>query len=101
MAQKNKVKLTEEEVKHVAKLANLNVSDSKLTSFEKNLSDIVGFVDKLQEVDTKGIEPTNQVTGLENVFREDVVTPSLTQEEALSNAPRKSKGYFLVDKIFE
>ena len=100
MAKQNKT-LTNEEVKHVSQLAKLGLSDGDIVKFQKQLTDIVEFVGKLQEVDTENIEPTNQVTGLENVFREDEVKESLSQNEVLANAPRKHKGYFLVDSIFE
>lgn len=95
------VKLTTKEVRHVADLAKLKLNDEDLEKFQKQLTDIVDFVGKLQEVDTKNVEPTSQVTGLENVFREDEVKQSLTQEQVLSNAKRKHKGYFVVDAIFE
>lgn len=90
-----------EEVRHVARLAKLNLSDEDVIKFQKQLTAIVEFVGKLKEVDTKDVELTSQVTGLENVFREDVIKPSLSQEETLSNASRKYKGYFVVDAIFE
>lgn len=93
--------LTFEEVKHVASLAKLNLSDEDLDKFQKQLTDIVVFVRSLKEVNTENVEPTSQVTGLENVFREDEVKPSFTQEASLSNAKRKHKGYFVVDAIFE
>lgn len=93
--------LTEDEVKHVAKLAKLELSEEDLTKFQKQLSEIIEFVDQLTEVDTKDVIPTSQVTGLENIFREDKIKPSFSQEEALANAPRKYKGYFVVKAIFE
>lgn len=93
--------LTDQEVKHVADLAKLDLTKEDLINFQKQLTDIVEFVGSLKKVDTQNIEPTSQVTGLENVFREDEVTPSLTQEEVLSSAKRKYKGYFVVDAIFE
>ncbi len=98
---KNKSSFSIEEVKHVAKLAKLGLAEEDIQKFQKQLTDIVDFVGKLQEVDTKNVEPTSQVTGLENVFREDEVKPSLSQDEVLSNAKRTYKGYFMVDAIFE
>ncbi|MBI2616987.1 Asp-tRNA(Asn)/Glu-tRNA(Gln) amidotransferase subunit GatC [Candidatus Gottesmanbacteria bacterium] len=92
--------LTTHEVSHVAHLARLGLSKEDLEKFQKQLSQIIEFVDELENVDTKGIEPTSQVTGLENVFREDEIKPSLSQEVVLSNAPRKHNGYFVVDAIF-
>lgn len=89
------------EVEHVAHLANLGLSKEDILRFQKQLSDILDFVAKLNEIDTKNVIPTSQVTGLENVLREDIVKKSLTQDEVLSNAPRKYKGFFVVDAIFE
>jgi len=98
---KTKTILSLEEVKHVAKLAKLGLSADDINNFQKQLTAIVELVSKLKEVDTKDIEPTSQVTGLENVFRQDTIKPSLSQKEVLANAPRIHKGYFVVDAIFE
>lgn len=98
---KPKNKLTIDEVKHIAKLANLKMSDDDLTKFQEQLSEIIQFVDQLTEMNTKDVIPTSQVTGQENIFREDNITPSFSQEEALVNAPKKHKGYFMVKAIFE
>ena len=68
--------LTKDEVRHIAKLARLNLSDEEVEKFTKELSSILEYVDQLQEVDTKGVEPTAQVTGLHNSFRSDEVKPS-------------------------
>ncbi|MBI2036376.1 Asp-tRNA(Asn)/Glu-tRNA(Gln) amidotransferase subunit GatC [Candidatus Microgenomates bacterium] len=80
------------DVGHAAKLANLPLSEEEKRKFGKQLSSILDYVNKLGEVDTKDVEPTSQVTGLENVTREDVVTPSLPQEEVLKNAPSTGSG---------
>ena len=74
-------------VSHIAKLANLPLKPEEINKFEKQLSETLAYVEKLNSIDTKGIEPTSQVTGLENITREDEVKPSLSQEEALSNIP--------------
>lgn len=93
--------LSENEVRHAAKLAKLELSEAEVKLFLMQLSSILQFVDQLSKVDTKGIEPTSQITGLENIFREDAVEPSLTQEAVLSNTKRKYQGYFLVDAVLE
>ena len=93
--------LTDKEVRHVAKLARLGLSEEEIAKFQKQLSGILEFVAALNEVDTKDVIPTSQVTGLENVFREDEVKPSLSQEEVLANAPDKYKSYFRVKKVLE
>lgn len=88
-------------VPHVAKLANLPLSDDELNKFDKQLGETVDYVDELNEIKTTGIESTSQVTGLENVLREDKTTPSLSQEEALSNAKSTYNGFFKVDAILD
>lgn len=94
-------KLTKEQVIHIAKLANLSLTEEEIIKFQQQLSDILGYIDILNELDTTKVKPTLQVTGLENVDREDVVKPSLTQEESLANTKNKHKGYFKVKAIFE
>ncbi len=88
-------------VLHVAKLANLPLKKEEIGKFEKQLSEILTYIEKLQQVDAKNIEPTSQVTGLENVTRKDETTPSLSQEEALSNTKSQHKGLFKVPAILE
>ena len=88
-------------VPHVAKLANLPLKNEEIDKFEKQLQETIDYVDELNQVNTKGIEPTSQVTGLENVLREDEIRKSLTQEEALRNAKKTHEGFFVVDAIFE
>lgn len=98
---KNKTSLSISDVKHIAKLAQLGLSDKEVKKFQKQLSQILDFVNQLRVVDTKKVAPTSQVTGLENVFRDDVVEPSLSQEEVLSNAPDQHKGFFKVKAVLE
>lgn len=86
---------------HVAKLANLPLTDEEKKKFEGQLSETLDYVAQLEEIDTKNVEPTSQVTGLENVFREDIVAPSLSQEEALKNAKSTHNGFFRVKTILE
>ena len=87
------------DVSHVAKLANLPLKPDEEKRFEKQLSEILSYVEKLKEVDTKNVEITSQVTGLENVTREDETSPSLSQEEVLSNAKSTHNGLFKVKAI--
>lgn len=89
------------DVAHVAKLANLPLKPEEKDKFEKQLSSIIKYIEKLNEVNTSKIEPTSQVTGLENVTREDEATPSLTQEEALSNTKSQHNGFFKVPAILD
>lgn len=76
-------KLTATQVRHIAKLARLELSDAEVEKFTTELTAILTYVEQLQEVDTKGIEPTAQVTGTKNVFREDVITPHIASPEDL------------------
>lgn len=89
------------DVYHVAKLANLQLKPGEEEKFAKQLSEVLDYIQKLNEVDTSDVQPTSQVTGLENVLKEDVADSSLTQEEALSNAPSQQNGFFKVKGIFE
>lgn len=90
------------DIQHVAKLANLLIDQKQQKVFAPQLTAILEFVSKLQEVPTKNIEPTAQVTGLVNVYREDVVDESrvLTQTQALSNAKKTHNGYFVVPSVW-
>ena len=89
------------DIDHVAKLANLSLSPAEKQTFGKQLGEVLNYINKLNEVDAKNIEPIGQITGLVNVTREDEAAPSLAQEEALANAPRTHSGFFEVDAIFE
>lgn len=91
------------DVKKIAKLANIPISDVQADDLAGGFTKTMKVVDELTEVDVKGVEPTNQVTGLENVLREDEIDPSriFTQEEALSGAKRTHNGFFVVDQILE
>ncbi|MGQ0694134.1 MAG: Asp-tRNA(Asn)/Glu-tRNA(Gln) amidotransferase subunit GatC [Nitrospiraceae bacterium] len=94
--------ITREDVEKVAKLARLEVTAAEKDTFAKQLSQILTHVERLNQYDTKGIEPTATVTGQVNVFREDVVRPSLPTDKALANAPeRETEGFFVVPKIIE
>jgi len=95
------MEIGKEQVEHVAKLARLEVSENEKAMFARQLSAILTYMDQLKEVDTEGVEPTATVLPTENVFREDAVKPSLTQERALANAPDQADGFFRVPKILE
>jgi aspartyl-tRNA(Asn)/glutamyl-tRNA(Gln) amidotransferase subunit C len=89
------------DVRNVAKLANLSLKPEEEKKFEKQLSDILTYVEKLKEVDTKNVEITSQVTGLENILRDDASTPSMTQDEALANTKSIQNGSFKVKVVLE
>ena len=88
-------------VKKIAKLANLKLNDKELANFEDQLSSIIKYIENLQKLETEKIEETSQITGLENVTREDTAIPSFTQTEALSNAKSIENGLFKVKAVFE
>jgi aspartyl-tRNA(Asn)/glutamyl-tRNA(Gln) amidotransferase subunit C len=93
--------LTSNDVAHVARLARLSLSDEELERMRSQLSDILAYIEMLQEVDVTGVEPTAQVTGLETVMRPDVVSASLSREAVLANAPDQREGMFRVKPVFE
>lgn len=89
------------DVSQVAKLANLPLTSEEKKKFEKQLVEILDYIKKLEEINTKNIPPTSQVTELENVTREDTALPSLPQEEVLKNTKSKHNGFFKVKAILE
>lgn len=93
--------LTREEVKKVAVLARLKLSDSEIDSLTTQMGKILGFVESLNEVQTDGVEPMVHAMELRNVFRADEVRPSLPREDALKNAPKTDGKYFLVPQIID
>ena len=96
-----KTKLTASQVKHVAQLAKLKLSAKEVKKFQKQLSEILDYVHQLDQLKTDKVAPISQTTGLQNVFREDKSRPSLSQEEVLSGAKKKQKGFFEVKAVFE
>ncbi len=84
------MKITKQEVEHVARLARLELSEQEKETLTDQLSNILTYVEKLNELDTKGVEPTSHVLDINNVMRDDVPEASLTQDRALANAPDKA-----------
>jgi aspartyl-tRNA(Asn)/glutamyl-tRNA(Gln) amidotransferase subunit C len=95
------MEISKQEVEKVAKLARLEITEAEKTAFAKQLSQILTHVETLKQYDTKGIDPTATVLGQVNVFRDDVVRPSLPVEKALANAPDRESDGFSVPKIIE
>ena len=93
------MKITKQEVEKVAKLARLEITEAEKEAFVKQLSQILTHVETLKQYDTKGIEPTATVLGQVNIFRDDVVRPSLPVEKALANAPDREADGFSVPRI--
>ena len=95
------MQLTPADVRKVASLARLKVSDAEVASLTTDLTAILGYVDVLNEIDTTGIEPMVHAVELNNVLRADTVVESLPRAAALSNAPRSDGEYFLVPAIID
>lgn len=91
--------LSEDQVRHVAKLARLELSDEGVRRAAEELSSILGYVEKLNALDTEGVEPLAHVLEVQNAFRPDQIEPCLPPDEALRNAPEASAGFFKVPKI--
>jgi aspartyl-tRNA(Asn)/glutamyl-tRNA(Gln) amidotransferase subunit C len=93
------MKITKEEVLHVAHLARLEIDESAVEKFAGQIGDILAYVDQLKQVDTAGVRPTSHALALTNAFREDVETRHLPREDSLANAPQQDDGNFLVPKV--
>lgn len=93
--------ISKEQVHKVAHLARLKLSESEAEQFAQQLSQILSFAEKLNELDTDHVEPTSHVLRLSNVLRDDQVIPSITREKALQNAPEQQDGMFKVPAVFE
>ena len=98
------MKITEEQVRYVADLANLNLTPAEIARFRADLDGILGHVEKLNEVDTTGVEPMAQVLVESDpaaALRDDIPAPPVGNEAALANAPQPGAGYFKVPKVTE
>lgn len=93
--------ISKKEIAHVATLARLAPGEEDLELYTGQLQRILAHVDKISELDTEGIVPTTSTTPVRGAMREDTVNTSLTQEEALLNAPESARGCFKVPKIIE
>ena len=94
------MKLTKDQVKHVAKLANLPLTNDEEEKYSEQLSNILEYIDQLDSVNTSNIEPTFNVSGQNTVWREDESKEGLSQDEALSNAPVKKDSSFVTKGVF-
>ena len=88
-------------IHYVARLARIALTPEEEERLGAQLGNILGYIAKLREVDVSGVEPRSHAFPLTNVMRPDVAEPSLTQEEALRNAPARASGLFVVPKIVE
>jgi aspartyl-tRNA(Asn)/glutamyl-tRNA(Gln) amidotransferase subunit C len=94
-------KITAETVRHVALLSRLSLSEEEIAHFQKDLNNILDHVNTLDELDARDVPPTSHSLKLQNVFRDDVVHKSLSNEEALANAPDTEAGCFKVPAVIQ
>ena len=96
-------KLSADDIKHVAQLAQLDLTAKEISKFRKQLSEVVSYVDELKEVNVKGVAPTSQTTNLENIHKKDVieVDQALTEKEALSGTEKVHNNYFKVPGVID
>ena len=93
------MKITADQVQHVARLARLHIEPQAVEKLASELATILTYVDKLNEVDTRGVSPMTHAIELVNAFRDDVVHAHLPREQALRNAPAQDEGSFVVPKV--
>lgn len=91
--------ITREDVEHISWLASIKIDDEEKDELVDQFNSILDYFHQLDEVDTEGIEPTYRVVDLSNIFRDDEACKSLSQDEALRNAPRLEDGYFKSPRI--
>lgn len=91
--------INSDEIRRLAALANIGLSDDQVDAFASEIDEIIGFVEKLSSVETTDVEPTDQVTGLVDVWREDEVKPSLGYEDIKLNAPDWEDGHYKVRRV--
>lgn len=95
------MKLTREEVLHIARLARVGLSEEEIDRFSRQLSDILENFDILNRVDTDGVAPTAQPNPLSTVMSEDILKPSMDREDVLANAPSREGDFFKIRPVLE
>ncbi len=93
--------ISREEVLHIAALAKLKLSEEEIQLYQQQLSKILQYMERLQEVDTSQVAPLSHVHDVENQWREDVVEPSMPREAALKNAPEHDAAFFIVPRVIK
>lgn len=93
--------ISDTDVKYIAGLARMSLKDEEIPALSKNLEDILGYVSKLEKLDVANVEPMSHVLPLQNVYREDVIQPSLSQSDALKFSVEQYKGSFKVPKVID
>jgi len=95
------MKLSREEVLHIARLARIALTEAEIERYSEQLSKLLDHFEVLQQVDTTGVPPTAQSIDLRSVMREDTMRPSLPQDDVLANAPRREEDSFRVKPVLE
>jgi len=95
------LKLSSKEVEYVARLARLEITDKETEKFTAQLNDILGYIDKLNELNTEGVEPMTHAIAVTNAFREDKIVESIGTEKSLANAPDGRGEFFRVPKVID
>ena len=93
--------ISDKDVKYIANLARIHLKDDEASHLSQDLEKILEYINKLSDLDTTDVKPTSHVLPLKNVFRDDVVKPSLTQAEALKFSDEKHNGFYKVPKVIE
>ena len=93
--------VSKEDVKHIANLSKLNLTDEELDKYTTDLSNIVDFANELSNINVDGVKPTAHILDIKNVFRKDEVDASYDREEILKNAPSRDAGCISVPKVVE
>lgn len=91
--------VTKKDVEHIAQLARLKFNENEIENFTDQLNEILGYVEKLNELDTENIQPLSHPVEGANVFRDDIVAGSINTEDGLKNAPQANEEYFKVPKV--
>ena len=91
--------VTKEDIEYVAKLAKLKLSEEEKEKFIPQMGDIINFANKISELDTENVEPTQHILETHNVFRKDEVVPSYKREDIIKNAPEKEAGCIIVPGV--
>ena len=92
--------ISDETIEYVGILAKLELSDEEKEQAKKDMGSMLDYIDKLNELDTEGVEPISHLSPVQNVFREDEVTNGDDRENMLANAPEKKEGTYMVPKTF-
>ena len=93
--------LSKDDTQYIAHLSRIHLKDKEIDRLSKDLGDILSYIEKLNELDVSKIKPTSHVLPLKNVYRKDVVTPSLSQEDVMKFAKEPLEGSFKVPKVIE